>query len=87
MDQLSTFPATLTLIAVNVLVSIYGWLNQQFLLKNLFDVGAIREQREYHRLLTSGFLHGGVFHNGSPVVPIAHEPRESRHRARQLSRP
>ena len=62
MDQLSIFPATLTLIAINVLVSIYGWLNQQFLLKNLFDVGAIREKREYHRLVTSGFLHGGVFH-------------------------
>ena len=62
MDQLSIFPATLILIAINVLVSIYGWLNQQFLLKNLFDVGAVREKREYHRLVTSGFLHGGVFH-------------------------
>lgn len=62
MDQLSVFPATLTLIAINVAASIYGWLNQKFLLANLFHIEPIREKKEYHRLITSGFLHGGVFH-------------------------
>ncbi|WP_018148909.1 rhomboid family intramembrane serine protease [Henriciella marina] len=62
MDQLSVFPATLTLIAINVAASIYGWLNQKFLLANLFHIEPIREKNEYHRLITSGFLHGGVFH-------------------------
>lgn len=62
MENFSLFPATLTLIALNVAVSIYGWLNPKFLLANLFHVEAVRRNREYHRLLTSGFLHGGVFH-------------------------
>ncbi|WP_084420676.1 rhomboid family intramembrane serine protease [Henriciella litoralis] len=62
MENFYAFPATMVLIAINVLVSIAGWLNPQFLVSNLFHVAPIREKREYHRLITSGFLHGGVFH-------------------------
>lgn len=62
MESFSQFPATLTLIAANVLVSLYGWLKPSFLMGNLFHVAAIREDREWHRLITAGFLHGGVFH-------------------------
>lgn len=62
MENLYASPATMILIAVNVLASIYAWLNPQFLLANLFHVASVREKHEYHRLLTSGFLHGGVFH-------------------------
>ncbi len=62
MENFSVFPATLTLIAINVAASIYAWLNPRFLMSNLFHVEAVRQGREYHRLVTSGFLHGGVFH-------------------------
>ena len=62
MDPLSDFPATITLIGVNVIASVYAWLNPAFLMGNLFDVGAIRQRREWHRVLTAGFLHGGLFH-------------------------
>ncbi|WP_084399395.1 rhomboid family intramembrane serine protease [Henriciella aquimarina] len=62
MESFSQFPATLTLIGANVLASLYAFSNPAFLIGNLFDVGAIRQRREWHRLITSGFLHGGLFH-------------------------
>ena len=62
METFYAFPATLTLIAANIAASVLAWLHAPFLNGNLFHVEAIREKREYHRLLTSGFLHGGVFH-------------------------
>lgn len=62
MEQFSLYPATLTLIAVNIAASLYGWANPQFQDANTFHVGPIRQKREYHRMLTSGFLHVGVFH-------------------------
>ena len=62
MEALSQYPATLTLIAANVLASLYAWLNPAFLMGNLFHVAAIRQKNEWHRIVTAGFLHGGVFH-------------------------
>ena len=62
MDSFNLFPATLILIAVNVIASTLAWLNPAFLTANLFHISPIREKREYHRLVTAGFLHGGVFH-------------------------
>lgn len=62
METFSQYPATLTLIAANVIASVYAWLNPAFLLGNLFHVAALRQRNEWHRLLSAGFLHGGVFH-------------------------
>lgn len=62
MEQFTLFPATLTLIAINVAASLYAWANPAFLMGNLFWVQGVREKREYHRFLTAGFLHGGLFH-------------------------
>ena len=62
MESFAQFPATLALIAANVLVSVFGWLSPAFLTGNLFHVAAIRQKREWHRMLTAGFLHGGLFH-------------------------
>jgi len=36
--------------------------NPAFMNKNLFHVGPILENREWHRMVTSGFLHGGLLH-------------------------
>ncbi len=62
MEELSAYPATVMLIAANVAASLYAFSNPAFLNKNLFHVGPILQRREWHRLLTSGFLHGGVMH-------------------------
>ncbi len=62
MESFYLFPATLILIAINVIASTLAWLNPQFLNANLFHIAPIRQKREYHRMLTAGFLHGGVFH-------------------------
>jgi len=62
MEELSAYPATVMLIAANVAASLYAFSNPAFLNKNLFHVGPILQRREWHRLLTSGFLHGGMMH-------------------------
>ncbi|MEM7637930.1 MAG: rhomboid family intramembrane serine protease [Pseudomonadota bacterium] len=55
-------PVTSLLIAANVLVSLYALSNPPFMEKNLFHVGPILSGGEYHRMVTSGFLHGGFLH-------------------------
>ena len=62
MDQLSLIPATALLIAANVAASVAAFNSPAFMDKNLFHVGPILRNREWHRLVTSGFLHGGVLH-------------------------
>lgn len=62
-DLFSTaYPVTLMLIAANAAFFIYSLVNRAFAEDNLLHVEAIREGGEYHRLLTSGFLHGGFIH-------------------------
>ena len=55
-------PVTSLLIVGNVMASFIALSNPQFLDKNLFHVGPILERREWHRMVTSGFLHGGSLH-------------------------
>ena len=62
MEELSAYPATVMLIVANVAASLYAFSNPAFLNKNLFHVGPILHRKEWHRLLTSGFLHGGMMH-------------------------
>lgn len=62
MEQFSAYPVTSMLIAANIIASLVALSNPAFMNKNLFHVGPITGQREYHRLLTSGFLHGGLLH-------------------------
>lgn len=62
MDQFLLVPATSALIVANVLASLYALSNARFMDKNLFHVGPILDRREWHRMVTSGFLHGGFIH-------------------------
>ena len=62
MDQFFLIPVTSLLIAANVIASLYALSNAQFMEKNLFHVGSILSQNEWHRMVTSGFLHGGFLH-------------------------
>lgn len=62
MEQILASPATAVLIAANIVASLIALSNRPFMEKNLFHVGPILQQREWHRMLTSGFLHGGMMH-------------------------
>jgi membrane associated rhomboid family serine protease len=62
MEQMLTTPVTSLLIAGNVIASLIALSNPSFMAKNLFHVGPILQQREWHRMVTSGFLHGGILH-------------------------
>ena len=57
-----TTPVTSLLIAGNVIASLIALSNPSFMAKNLFHVGPILQQKEWHRMVTSGFLHGGILH-------------------------
>lgn len=62
MEQILASPATAVLIAANIVASLIALSNRPFMEKNLFHVGPILQHREWHRMLTSGFLHGGMMH-------------------------
>ena len=61
MNELST-PLTLAVVAVTVGISLYGFRSRPFLLRWLFEPAAIIERRQWGRLISSGFLHGGFAH-------------------------
>lgn len=52
----------LLLIAVTVLFSLLGLNNATLFEKYKFSVAAIRQRKEYYRLLSSAFLHADFFH-------------------------
>mgnify|MGYP001801414150 CR=1 FL=1 len=62
MDQLLQTPVTSLLIAANIVASVIALSVPQFMEKNLFHVGAVLKENEWHRMVTSGFLHGGIIH-------------------------
>ena len=56
-------PVTILLLLVNVLVSGYALFFDHSLVDRLaFKPRRILEHREYHRLITAGFVHAGVAH-------------------------
>lgn len=55
-------PITFILLAANIMLSAMAFNNDAFMKKNLFIVGPILRQKEYHRLLSSGFLHLNLMH-------------------------
>jgi membrane associated rhomboid family serine protease len=61
-DLLMRSPATLALLATNILVSVAAWQNVRLIDAMLFDISLIRRRHEYHRMITSGFIHGDPFH-------------------------
>ena len=61
MDLLAA-PATIAIIATNVILSIVAFGNMRLLDAMLFDIGRIRRNNEWHRAITSGFIHGDPAH-------------------------
>lgn len=52
----------LIIIGITAVISYYGLNNVAFFEKYKFEVGAIRNRKEYIRLLSAGFLHGDLMH-------------------------
>lgn len=62
MDILSS-PATLALICVNIIISIYAfYIDRTFINQFAFQVHAVRDQKQHYRILTSSFLHANLAH-------------------------
>lgn len=62
MDFLTQFPITSALIGANLVASLLAFSNPAFYEQNLFRVGNVLKRGEWHRILTSGFLHTGATH-------------------------
>lgn len=55
-------PATTALLITNIVISIMAFGNVRLFDAMLFDVGRIRRNNEFHRMFTSGFVHGDPAH-------------------------
>ena len=63
MENLAGAPITTILITINVLVALYQNFQDPNIIDKLsFKPRRIIDQKEYYRLLTSGFVHGGFLH-------------------------
>lgn len=57
MADILSFPATLTLLILNIFASLIAFKNERFNEQNILWVGPMKARREWHRLVSSGFLH------------------------------
>src|SRR6478672_4920558 len=55
-------PVTILLIALNVIISLAGLGSPKFLSKTIMWPYGVKRNNEYHRFLTSGFLHADFMH-------------------------
>jgi len=55
-------PATLALLVTNIVVSIAAFSNERLVDAMMFDVGKMRRRNEWHRMITSGFIHADATH-------------------------
>lgn len=58
----SQTPVTLALIALNVIVSLIGFSNKNFMSKGLMWPYLVKRENQYYRFLSSGFLHADFMH-------------------------
>lgn len=62
MADIFSYPATLSLIVLNVFASLIALRNPAFNAQNILWVRPMQDQGEWHRLISSGFLHVNGFH-------------------------
>jgi membrane associated rhomboid family serine protease len=58
----SDAPLAYSLLAINVLASIFAFSNKEFMETNIFHMGSVLRRKEYYRIITSSFLHGDPMH-------------------------
>ncbi len=57
MAEFIAFPATFALIVLNVIASLVAFRNVAFNQQNILWIGPMQQRGEWHRLISSGFLH------------------------------
>lgn len=62
MEFIQTFPVTTALIVANIVATLIAFTQPEFYEQNLFRIGSIQRRREYHRIVTSAFLHVSATH-------------------------
>ncbi len=62
MEYLNQFPITSALIAANIVASLIAFAVPDFFEQNLFRVAPILKKGEWHRVITSAFLHVNSTH-------------------------
>jgi len=62
MEALALAPATLALLAANIIVSLAGFGSDEIKNQNIFWIGPMRQQNQWYRMISSGFLHGNPSH-------------------------
>lgn len=61
--ELLSSPATLALLCVNVIISLYAFYGDRtFVNQFAFQVHAVRDLKQHYRIFTSSFLHGNLAH-------------------------
>ena len=55
-------PATLALLAANIIVSFAGFSSNELKNQNIFWIGPMRQQGQWYRMISSGFLHANTSH-------------------------
>jgi len=63
MMELANAPATYAFAAVTIIISLYAlFVDQDFMDEFGFHLGAVTRDKQYHRLITSAFLHVDLLH-------------------------
>ncbi len=63
MADLGSSPATLALIGVNIIISLYAFFGDRtFINQFAFQVAAVRDRKQHYRMVTSSFLHANFAH-------------------------
>jgi membrane associated rhomboid family serine protease len=62
LDLLLNSPVTVALLVANIVLSIWGFNSPRLIDATLFDMRRVRQQHQYQRLITSGFVHGDPLH-------------------------
>ncbi len=61
-QQLLSAHVTIALLTANIAISIAAFNNPRLIEQTLFHIGAMRRRGEWHRMVTSGFVHANPAH-------------------------
>jgi len=62
MENLLQTPATLGLLVINIIASVYAFSNRAFFEDNVFWISQIKQNKQWHRFISSAFLHVNGIH-------------------------
>lgn len=62
MDDLSQYPVTLALLAINIILSLVAMNNQEVLSKMIMWPYGVKRYKQLYRFVSSGFIHADYFH-------------------------